>query len=67
MNRFDPDAFLPLDEEEQALMASLEADEWRPVANLADEKEKVTTAVRHTIKKEKRINLCLTQNAPTKT
>lgn len=59
MNRFDPDAFLLLDEEEQALMASLEVDEWQPVANLAEEKEKVTTAVRHTIKKEKHINLPL--------
>jgi predicted DNA binding CopG/RHH family protein len=61
MNEFAPEAFLPLDEEEQALMASLEADEWQPVANQAEAIAQAVNVARNTIKKDKRINLRLSQ------
>ena len=52
---------MPLDEEEKELMASLESEEWQMVANFAQKKEEAETAARNTIKKDKRINLRLTQ------
>lgn len=61
MTRFKPDAFAPLDDEEQALMSSLEGETWQPVANLEEAKQKAMQAARHTIKKDKRINLRLTE------
>ena len=42
-------------------MASMERDEWRPVKNIDQEREKAITAARNTLKKDKRINLRLTQ------
>jgi predicted DNA binding CopG/RHH family protein len=61
MSKFKPEAFMPLDEEERELMESLESDTWQPVANFEEEKEKAETAARNSIKKDKRINLRLTQ------
>ncbi|MBK8988104.1 MAG: antitoxin [Chloroflexi bacterium] len=61
MNKFNAESFNPLDEEEQALMASLESEAWQTVANLVQEKEKAVAAARRTIRKDKRINLRLTQ------
>lgn len=60
MDKFPPKAFLPLDKEEQDLMVSLESNDWQPVANFEEEKEKAETAARHTIKKK--VNQCLTSN-----
>jgi predicted DNA binding CopG/RHH family protein len=42
-------------------MESIEHDEWRPVKNIKQEKEKAMAAARNTLKKDKRINLRLTQ------
>lgn len=61
MNKLKPESFLPLDEEEKELMASLESDEWQTVPNFEQKKETTEIAARHTIKKDKRINLRLTQ------
>ena len=52
---------MPLDEEEKELMASLESEEWQTVANFEQKKEEAEVAARNTIKKDKRINLRLTQ------
>ncbi|MFZ2807567.1 MAG: antitoxin [Desulfosalsimonadaceae bacterium] len=54
-------AFDPIDEEEKDLMASIEQEEWNPVKNMKQEKEKAITAARNTLKKDKRINLRLSQ------
>lgn len=61
MSRFKPKAFEPLDDEEKELMESIERDEWIPVKNFEEEKEKAVQAARNTLKKDKRINLRLTQ------
>ena len=53
--------FKPIDQEEKELMESIERDEWQPVSNLEEEKEKAVAAARNTLKKDKRINLRLTQ------
>jgi len=42
-------------------MESVERDEWQPVKNITEEKEKAMLAARNTLKKDKRINLRLTQ------
>jgi len=63
MDQFPPEAFLPLDKEEQDLMMSLESDGWQPVANIEEEKAKAVTAARNTIKKNKQIKQRLTQKA----
>jgi len=42
-------------------MESIENGEWKPVNNISLEKEKVIAAARNTLKKDKRINLRLTQ------
>lgn len=54
-------AFKPIDQEEKDLMESIERDEWQPVKNIDQEKEKAIAAARNTLKKDKRINLRLTQ------
>ncbi len=43
------------------MMSSIENDEWQPVKNIDIEKEKAVAAARNTLKKDKRINLRLTQ------
>jgi len=42
-------------------MKSIERDEWTPVKDFDGEKEKALSAARNTLKKDKRINLRLTQ------
>ena len=42
-------------------MASIEQDDWKPVKDFHAEKEKAISAARNTLKKDKRINLRLTQ------
>jgi len=61
MNKINKKAFEPIDEEERDLMESIEKDEWRSVKHVEKEKEKAIAAARNTLKKDKRINLRLTQ------
>ena len=61
MKTLSKKAFKPIDQEEKDLMESIERGEWRPVKNINQEKEKAIAAARNTLKKDKRINLRLTQ------
>lgn len=61
MKGFPEKAFEPLDQEERDLIASLENEEWRPVPDFKTEHEKIIQAARNTLKKDKRINLRLSQ------
>jgi predicted DNA binding CopG/RHH family protein len=61
MSRFTKKNFQPLDLEEKDLMESIEKDEWQPVKNLGQEKKAAIQAARNTLKKDKRINLRLSQ------
>jgi len=56
MKKLSKKAFKPIDQEEKDLMESIEHDEWRPVKNIKQEKEKAMAAARNTLKKDKRIN-----------
>ncbi len=47
--------FEPLDNEEKELMESIERNEWQPVSNFEEEKEKAMAAARNTLKKDKRL------------
>ncbi len=61
MKKLSKKAFKPIDQEEKDLMESIERDEWQPVKNINQEKDKAIAAARNTLKKNKRINLRLTQ------
>ncbi len=61
MNKLTKRAFQPLDDDEKELMASIETDEWQPVQNFKAEKKKAITSARQTLKKNKRINLRLSE------
>ena len=61
MKRTDAKAFMPLDQEEKELMESLENDEWKTVENFLEEKSALHAAARNTLKKDRRINLRLTE------
>ena len=61
MERLSTRAFEPLDQEEKELMESIERDEWQQVEHFDQEKKRVMAAARNTLKKDKRINLRLTQ------
>jgi predicted DNA binding CopG/RHH family protein len=61
MKKINKKTLTPIDDEEKELMASIENDEWMPVKNMAPEKEKAVIAARNTLKKDKRINLRLSQ------
>ncbi len=61
MKKLSKKAFMPIDQEEKDLMESIERDEWQPVKNIDLEKEKAIASARNTLKKDKRINLRLTQ------
>ncbi len=61
MKEINDKAFKPIDQEEKVWMESIERNDWQPVKNLDREKEKAITAARNTLKKDKRINLRLTQ------
>jgi len=61
MKKLSRKVFEPLDQEEKDLMESIEREEWRSVKNIKQEKEKAIAAARNTLKKDKRINLRLTQ------
>jgi len=61
MNKLSKKAFEPIDQDEKDLMESIENDEWQHVKNIKQEKDKAVTAARNTLRKDKRINLRLTQ------
>jgi predicted DNA binding CopG/RHH family protein len=61
MNKLSKKAFEPIDKEESDLMKSLETDEWRPVKDLKQQKKTAVEAARNTLRKDKRINLRLSQ------
>ena len=61
MKKINKKLFVPLDQEEEDLMKSLEDNEWKTVKDLEQEKRVAITAARNTLKKDKRINLRLTQ------
>ena len=61
MKKIGKKAFDPIDQEEKELMESIERDEWHPVKNIVQEKKKALAAARNTLRKDKRINLRLTQ------
>jgi len=61
MKKIGKKAFEPIDQEEKGLMESIERDEWHPVKNIVQEKKKAIAAARNTLRKDKRINLRLTQ------
>ncbi len=61
MKKLNKKAFEPIDQEEKDLMESIECGEWQPVKDINQEKEKAIAAARNTLKKNKRINLRLTQ------
>ena len=61
MERLNEQSFEPLDQEEKELMESIENDEWQQVENFDQLKKEAVTAARNTLKKDKRINLRLTQ------
>ena len=61
MKKISKKAFKPIDQEEKDLMESIEGDDWQPVNNFEKEKEKAIAAARNTLKKDKRINLRLSQ------
>jgi predicted DNA binding CopG/RHH family protein len=61
MKKISKKAFKPIDQEEKELMESIERDEWQPVKKIDQEKDKAIAAARNTLKKDKRINLRLTQ------
>ena len=61
MRKIDKKMFVPLDQEEKDLMESLERDEWQSVQRVEQEKKMALVAARNTLKKDKRINLRLTQ------
>ncbi len=61
MEKQNKKAFMPLDQEEKELMESIDRGEWQSAKNIDQEKEEAIQAARNTLKKEKRINLRLTQ------
>ncbi len=61
MERLNKKAFEPIDQEEKDLMESIERDEWQQVKNFDQEKKMAMVAARNTLRKDKRINLRLTQ------
>ena len=61
MKKINKKAFEPIDQEEKDLMESIDRGEWQPVKNLDQERKKAVEAARNTLKKDKRINLRLSQ------
>ena len=61
MKKINKKTFEPIDQEEKDLMESIDRGEWQPVKNLNQERKKAVEAARNTLKKDKRINLRLSQ------
>lgn len=54
-------AFAPFDEEERELIESIEKDEWLPVPDFEEKKAVYQAAARTTLRKNRRINLRLSE------
>ena len=52
---------MKLTEEERAILDSVERGEWRTVRDLAKEKRRYETAARATLRKDKRVNIRMTE------
>ena len=52
---------MKLTKEDQDLVASVEAGEWKSVRNLLGEKRRYAMIARHTLRKDKRINIRISQ------
>ncbi len=52
---------MKLTKDEQDLIASVEAGEWKSVKNLMGEKKRYALIARHTLRKDKRINIRISQ------
>ena len=61
MKRIKEKMFKSIDPEEKELMESIESGEWQAVKNINHEINEAVLAARNTLKKDKRINLRLTQ------
>ncbi len=61
MKKVTDNMLLPMDKYEKELLQSIENDEWIPVKNLKKSREQAITAATNTLKKNKRINLRLTE------
>lgn len=61
MKKLNKKAFEPLDKDESDMIKSLENNEWQPVTDFNQQKKAAVEAARNTLKKDKRINLRLTQ------
>jgi len=61
MKKLNLKVFEPVDEEEKAIMESIENDQWVSVTDFKEEKEKAESVARQTLKKNKHINLRLTE------
>lgn len=61
MKKINKKTLKPIDKEEKDLMASIESDDWQPVKNFDEEREKAIAAARNTLRKDKRIKLRLSQ------
>ncbi len=61
MKRPKKSDFLPLDDEEKELIESIESDEWQSVSNLDEEINEAVSAARNTLRKNRRVNLRLTE------
>ena len=61
MSKFTKKSFQPLDDQEMKLMESIEQDEWQSIPNFEKEKRKAIDAAKNTVRKDKRINLRLSQ------
>jgi predicted DNA binding CopG/RHH family protein len=61
MKKLAKKAFEAIDTEESDLMKSIEGGEWRPVKDFKKQEKIAVAAARNTLKKDKRINLRLSQ------
>jgi len=52
MKKISKKAFKPIDQEEKDLMESIERDEWQPVKNIDQEKEKAIAAAKYLEKRK---------------
>ena len=52
---------MKLTEEERDILESVERGEWRPVRGLAKEKSRYEAAARATLRKDKRVNIRMTE------
>ena len=50
-----------LTKEEKEILDSFEKDEWIPVANLAKRKKELATYARNTLRKDKRLNIRISE------